>query len=185
MIPSASPKQRSKSAARLFALLGTVAALGATAACSSDGSLPPGSGSADQSADSQGANGSLSLALTLPGGLSFDSFTYAITGPQVAKSGTIDVSKSTTLTARIGDLPAGSDYSLTLLGKSLDPVSTCTGSAAFSVTAGAVTTVPIQVSCRLQAVAAAPVPFPSSASAMLGFVLLAVGVAAGRRARSA
>jgi hypothetical protein len=178
---------RSRSAPRGLALLALVAVLGGVTACASDPSSPEPGGAQGPAADQSATSGSLSLALTLPGGLNFQQFTYAITGPNYTKADSIDVSKSHTVSVVVGNLPAGYGYSVTLAGASADPVASCTGAAAFVVTAGAQTSVPVDVVCHVkssQPVAAA-VPIPGSSSVALGFVLLAIGgVAVRRRTRA-
>lgn len=164
--------------------LGLVALAGATACGTEDGALAGSPGSTDANAKNgtSDSTGSFSFALTLPSGLTFNQFFYTITGPNYSKADSIDVSHSKTVSAVVGDLPVGSGYAVTLAGTSLDPASSCTGSAAFSIAAGVKTSVPVAVSCRLQNVAvAAPVPIPGSTSVALGLVLLGVGAVVLRR----
>ena len=52
----------------------------------------------------------------------------------VRAAGTIDVSHSQTISATIGGIPAGNGYSLTITGTAIDGLTTCTGSATFSIT---------------------------------------------------
>jgi hypothetical protein len=82
---------------------------------------------------------------------SFDSFTYALTGPS-SKTGSIDVSNASTVSALIGGVRAGAGYGLTLSGTSTDGQTTCAGSsAAFSVVGGATTSVSVAIDCHAPA----------------------------------
>jgi hypothetical protein len=168
------------------ALLALAAALGVAACGNGDGSTERDLGVSGPAGALAGDTGSFSFALTVPPGIVFDTFTYAITGPNYTKAASLDVSRSSTVSAIVGNLPVGTGYSVTLMGRSVQPVTTCTGSAAFAITAGQETTVPVDVACHVQNQAVAAVPVPGSSSAALGFVLLAIGVVAVRRgARSA
>jgi hypothetical protein len=131
--------------------------------------------------------GSLSFALTLQNGVRFGAFNYAITGPNFSGSGSIDVSSSTTVSALIEAIPVASGYSITLMGTSAPPTeATCSGSATFAISAGAVTHVPVALACHLEdQVPPTPVPVPPFAPVVLGIILLAIGsVSARRRGRS-
>src|SRR6185503_17321239 len=87
----------------------------------------------------EGDVGSLSLALQLQGNV-FDKFSYVVTGPGFAKSGSIDVSKSNTVSVLIDSIPVGTGYSVTLGGKSAPPAEgQCSGSASFDIAAREVT----------------------------------------------
>ena len=93
--------------------------------------------------------GSATIALQLAGGLTINTVTYSITGPAgFTKSGSIDVSHSTTVSTVIGGLPAGNGYGITLTGTATDGVSSCLGSGTFNVTAGAVTAVSVVLDCH-------------------------------------
>src|SRR5262245_13038378 len=91
----------------------TVLALGlfgvtSLAACGEDKSGAPAPGS-------EASAGSVDLALQLPDGDIINSASYTITGPNgFAKTGTINLSQSNTLTAVIGGLPVGTGYSITI-----------------------------------------------------------------------
>ena len=86
--------------------LGTCGFVSITA-CSDNAAAPP-----IESPDSMGELG-LSLQLPngqLPNGTSIQSASYTITGPMgFIRTGTIDASASTMLTALIGGIPAGRD----------------------------------------------------------------------------
>jgi hypothetical protein len=145
---------------------------------------------------SPGETGSVSLALTTQGGVTFDSFNYSITGPSFTKSAPIGIQNSTTVSAVIGGIPVGTGYTIALTGESQSPKANCSGSAAFSVSAGAVTPVPIAIACRVEQAGSGgqsgtggnagtggggggsgttPVPIPPFAPALLGSILLAIG----------
>ena len=162
------------------------AALAFTVGCGDGGLASP--GEVDPAARAPAAeptetSGSLSFALTLQDGIEFDAFSYAITGPNFSNSGQIDVSNSTTVSALIDGIPPGPGYSITLMGTSAPPNrATCSGSATFAVAAGAVTEVPVAISCRVDEQPAA-VPVPPLAPVALGFILLAIGTASARRRR--
>jgi hypothetical protein len=140
--------------------------------------------------------GSLWLALTTQASVTFTSFSYAITGPNFTKPGSIDVSDSTTVSALIDGIPIGTGYSLTITGESVPKegsslAAQCSGSANFDVAGGAVTEVPVSIGCHLTGEPDGPptvaaVPIPPVAPFALGLLLLAGGsVAAGRRRQRA
>jgi len=92
--------------------------------------------------------GSVTLALQLGSGGVINTFSYSLTGPST-KSGTIDVSHSTTVSAVIGAVPAGSGYVISLAGATTDGTTTCTGtSGMFTVTARMTTAVTVAISCK-------------------------------------
>ncbi|HEY3592452.1 MAG TPA: hypothetical protein VGL13_01200, partial [Polyangiaceae bacterium] len=83
-------------------------------------------------AEQNDSAGSVGLSLQLTPGTTLASVSYAITGPGgFSKSGTIDVSSSTTISSVIGGLPAGNGYSITLSATSTDGVTTCSGTGTF------------------------------------------------------
>ena len=89
---------------------------------------PPGSVSSDDM-------GSLSASLTLSPTASLNTANYAISGPNAfARAGSIDVSHSQTISATIGGIPAGDGYSVSISGTATDGLTTCSGSATFSIT---------------------------------------------------
>src|SRR5450755_2707916 len=90
--------------------------------------------------ESTESTGAVGLSLDVGGGVVINSETYVITGPSgFSKTGTIDLSAATALSATIGGIPAGSGYTLTLSGSAADGTTNCTGSATFNVTARATT----------------------------------------------
>jgi phospholipase C len=82
-------------------------------------------------------------------GVTIDTVNYTITGPHgYSKTGSIDVSHSTTISAVIGGIPVGSGYTITLTATSVDGSLTCSGSATFSVTAHTTTAVTVKLECH-------------------------------------
>jgi hypothetical protein len=95
-----------------------------------------------------GPVGSVALALQGTPGITVNSFAYSITGPST-RSGTINVVSSSTVSTVIGGVAAGSGYSLTLTGTSVDGQTSCAGaSAPFAVVAGATTSVSVTIDCH-------------------------------------
>jgi phospholipase C len=89
-----------------------------------------------------------SVGIIIVASESISSFSYTITGPGGStRTGTFDVSKSSTLSALIGGLPAGTGYTISVTGTS-SAGTTCSGSAPFSVTAGTSTTVTLGIDCK-------------------------------------
>jgi hypothetical protein len=120
--------------------------------------------------------GSVGLSL-VAGGVTLTSVSYSVTGPNgFSKSGTINVGSSTTVSAVIGNLPAGNGYTITLTGTGTDGATTCAGSATFNVTAHAVTTVSVGLDCHQP---------PKNGSAMVNGVLNVCPVADGISANPA
>jgi len=61
----------------------------------------------------------------------------------------------------IAGIPPATDYTLTMMGQSSAPVeANCSGSESFSVTAGQVTSVPVDIQCHLNQVAPPPTQAP-------------------------
>ncbi len=95
-----------------------------------------------------GETGKIGLALQVGQGVVLNSVSYSITGPH-SYSGTIDVTNSTKLSAVIGNIAAGTGYTLSLSGTATDGATSCGGSSAsFDVTAGQTTTVAVAVGCH-------------------------------------
>ena len=114
-------------------------ALAAAVASSGCGSVP----------SSSGDLGAIGLALQVGPGMALGSVSYSITGPGgFARSGNLDVSNSTTLTAVIGSLPAGTGFTIVLDATTTDGATHCGGSAPFSVTAHASTAVTVHLLCH-------------------------------------
>jgi hypothetical protein len=172
--------------ARRAELFATICALTLAVGCGNGdaGPLDDGFGTSTPGTGSRERTGSVSFALTTTGGVEFDAFRYAITGPNFYKAGSIDVSTSNTVSALVEGIPVGNAYAITLTGKStVPPETTCSGSASFAVSPGAITNVPVSIACHL----GVAVPIPPLAPLVLGFALLAAGVAPAlrRRRRSA
>jgi acid phosphatase len=112
-------------------------------ACSSNPS-PSDSASAPKEGD-----GAVGLALQAAPGITLSTVSYTITGPgNFSKSGTIDVSNSTMLTATIAGLPAGNGYNITVTGTSTDGATNCLGSAMFNVVAHQTGGVSVHLTCH-------------------------------------
>src|SRR5688572_28074086 len=95
------------------------------------------------------AAGSITLSLALADGRTISTASYSISGPNgFARTGTIDVSKSTKLTATIGGIPAGMGYRVTLTAATTDASITCGGSAMFDVQAGKTAMVTVPMACH-------------------------------------
>src|SRR5262252_3422084 len=96
-----------------------------------------------------GGAGSFEIALVIGGGFTLDAVNYAITGPaSFAKTGTIDVSQSATLTATIGGIPAGRGFTIALSGDTVGGTASCAGAAAFDITAAQTTRVTVDLKCH-------------------------------------
>ena len=119
-----------------------VVALGTAATLSSGCSTDIGSASKSDV-------GSIGLALQLASGATLNSVSYTITGPSsFSRTGTIDTSHSTTVSAVIGGLPAGSGFSIALDGTTADGGTHCAGAATFDVAARATTAVSVHLTCH-------------------------------------
>jgi hypothetical protein len=133
--------------ARAMALgiaLGTTYVVG----CSSPSATTPAqtSGGAGAGQNPGDSTGSLGLSLST-GGITIDSATYTITGPNgFMTSGTFAV--GATLSTQVDGLPAGSGYTVTIAAQAGDAGS-CSGSAPFDVMAGATTSVTVHLQCRV------------------------------------
>jgi len=93
--------------------------------------------------------GDVSFALTLAPGLSLNTVTYTITGPNAfTKSGSIDVSHSATVSAVVSGLPAGTGFNISLAGTATDGTTSCAGSAMFDVIAHQTTSVTVHLDCH-------------------------------------
>ncbi len=137
------PSKRGTRAYTLALTIGLATSGGWMIGC---GTPTPGQGGA-----SSGATGNVgSIKLTLLGGsVTFNSFDYSIAGPDgFSKAGTLDVSTSTTVTAVIGGLPAGSGFKIALTGTSIDGSTHCGGSAMFSVSPHSTNPVSLALDCH-------------------------------------
>src|SRR5204862_7398401 len=103
-----------------------------------------GNGTSTPATASEGKSGEVNLDLQLANGATLNSATYTIVGPNsYSKTGSIDLSSATKLSATIGGIPVGIGYSITISGTTTDTSTTCGGSATFNVTAR--TTTPVTV----------------------------------------
>src|SRR6185436_764654 len=71
--------------------------------------------------------------------------TYTITGNGFTRTGTIDTSRSPTISGTIGGIPAGKGFTIALTATSVEGDTSFTGSAKFDVTAGATTSVTVRL----------------------------------------
>jgi phospholipase C len=95
--------------------------------------------------------GSVNIGLQVGFGVTLNTVTYAITGPAgFSRTGSIDVSQSSTVSALIGGLPFGVGYQISLKGTTVDGLGVCLGSASFDVSATSTQTVPVTLTCNLQ-----------------------------------
>jgi hypothetical protein len=92
---------------------------------------------------------SVEMNLDLAPGITINNATYTITGPGgFSRSGTLDVSQSTKLSALIAGLPAGSGFTITISAISTDGAATCAGSATFNVVAHTISQVSVHLTCH-------------------------------------
>ena len=97
-----------------------------------------------------GGMGSVGVELDPSSAIHIDTVAYGISGNGFNKTGVIDVSNSTTVSALIGGIPAASAYTIVLSASDAhDPTTVCSGSAAFNIAAGAVTHALVHLQCRL------------------------------------
>ena len=97
----------------------------------------------------QEGNGTVTLDLRLPDGRLIQTANFTITGPNgFSRTGTINVGNSSTLTATIGGLPAGSGFLITLSAITTDGAVSCGGSSTFSVAAGMTASVTVPLTCQ-------------------------------------
>jgi hypothetical protein len=93
--------------------------------------------------------GEVNLAVVLQGGIVVNTVNYTVTGSGLSKTGTIDVSHSSTISAVIGGLPAGGPDTIALSATSADGMVNCAGtSAPFSVTPHQTTSVNVALDCH-------------------------------------
>ncbi|HEX3775315.1 MAG TPA: hypothetical protein VHV51_12675, partial [Polyangiaceae bacterium] len=130
---------------KLLTGLALFAPLGLLYSCS-DKSAHTGIGSASSDSDRSGEVG---LSLQVAPGIVVNTVTYTITGPGTfAKTGSVDVSNSSTISALISPVPAGTGASITLSATTADGATQCSGSATFNVTAHATTAVSVHLACH-------------------------------------
>src|SRR5262245_29374118 len=104
----------------------------------------------DQNRRTDADVGSIELALQAAPGVTINVVSYTIGGPNsFSKTGTIDVSHSSTVSTTIGGLPAGNGFAITLMGNSTDGATTCLGGPdTFSVVAGQTVPVSVHLLCH-------------------------------------
>jgi hypothetical protein len=103
---------------------------------------------ASDGAANGGEVGSVGLALQIAPGFTINSFSYTLSGPS-SRTGSINVANSSTVSALLSAIPAGTGYSLMLQGTATDGTTTCGGSSAsFGVQPGMTTPVAVKVDCN-------------------------------------
>ena len=110
------------------------------------------SNSVPSSADTATTNGGeIALDLSLASGSVLNTVTYTITGPGgYVKTGSIDVSRSATVSTTLGGIPTGAGYSISLAGTTTDESTSCQGATSFSFVAHQTTPVAVAILCREQ-----------------------------------
>jgi cysteine-rich repeat protein len=94
-----------------------------------------------------GAVGSIAARLTLPDGSEIDSVHYTISGPGMySLDGDVPVGDSTILTFRIGGIPIGNGYTISLDADTAYG-NTCMGSAPFDIIDNGVSSVTVTLTC--------------------------------------
>lgn len=93
--------------------------------------------------------GTIGVALQVAAGITIDSASYTLTGPNAfSQSGMIGVSSSPTISALLGGIPVASGYTISLTAVSTDGSVQCAGtSAPFAVLSNQTTPVPVAVAC--------------------------------------
>jgi MYXO-CTERM domain-containing protein len=137
--------------------------------------------------------GAVSLELRTTGVVQFSSVQYKITRDTFDRSGSIDVSNSTKVSAVISAIPAATGYSVALTTSAVaNPLITCAGSSSFDVIAGVVSPVQVDVQCHEPSQSVSPppvspppsVPIPRGTIPALALLLHLGAVAALRRRRA-
>jgi hypothetical protein len=148
-----------------------------------DPGAPPAAGT-DPSPDT-GDFGSITFQLTTPGGFTFTSIGYDITGPAFHKTGSIDVSQSPTIAATVGGIPFGTGYVLTLTAQDTAAnLAPCSSSATFDITSSAPVSVSVHLACKQVKQTTPPppsVPIPREARYLLAAALVVLGASRVRR----
>ena len=100
--------------------------------------------------DSQGV-GSIGLELQV-GGAALNEVSYAIAGPgSYTKSGTLNVARSTILSAVLGGIPTGSGFTIALNGTTSDGATSCSGAGTFDIAPHETSAVSIHLLCHQSA----------------------------------
>jgi hypothetical protein len=127
----------------------TMLALGLCGVTSLAGCGSQGDNGRSPSQESEGNSGSVGLKLQLASGATINSASYTITGPGgYTKTGSLELTSATTLSATIGGIPAGVGYSINLAANSTDGSTTCGGSAGFDVQAKKTAKVTVPMACK-------------------------------------
>jgi hypothetical protein len=91
--------------------------------------------------------GTVGMQLVLPGGLTINTLSYTVSGPN-SYSGTVNVAGSSNINFGVANVAPGSGYVLSESASSADGVVTCSGtSAPFTVSSGQTTTVAVALAC--------------------------------------
>jgi len=99
--------------------------------------------------DSVADMGSITASLQLSPSTTLNTANYSISGPNAfARSGSIDVSHSQTISVTVGGIPAGDGYNFAITGTATDGQTTCSGSAMFAITPKMTTVLMIRIQCR-------------------------------------
>jgi hypothetical protein len=122
-------------------IAGGALSLAGLSGCSSDTGSDPGG--------SEGDVGNIGLELQLAPGVTVNTVSWTVSnvGNGFTRSGSVNVQFSNTVSFQVGGLPAGSGYSIALTATSVDGSFTCSGSASFSVMAGTVSSVNVNLAC--------------------------------------
>jgi hypothetical protein len=103
------------------------------------------------------STGTVSLALTLPGGETVNSINWVLTGPDnattVVQKGSVNLQNSETAGFLVSTVPAGVNYGIALSGTSVDGTTSCSGSTVFSVSSQMTTAVDVFLQCNMVAAA--------------------------------
>src|SRR3982751_1874824 len=96
-----------------------------------------------------GDMGTVTASLQLSPTTTLTTASYSIAGPNAfARSGTVDVSHSQTISVTEGGIPAGSGYTATITATATDGVTSCSGTGMFGVAAKMTSVLIIPVQCR-------------------------------------
>ena len=138
--------------------LALVGGLALAASVASGCSARPGSGVAGSAGDAGAQSlvsdtsstgprtGSVGMFLSIGSGVTFQALAWTITGPAGPYSGNVPIGNASSIEFVTGGIKAGGPYTMSLTGTDSagDP---CSGSAQFSVTAGAISAVALTISC--------------------------------------
>jgi len=95
------------------------------------------------------ATGSVDLSLVVAPGVTLDAASYVVTGPAAfLRSGDIDVRDATRISVLIGELPAGTGFSLAITASLNGGAAACSGTTGFDIIAGTTTRAAIHLLCR-------------------------------------